>query len=40
MHRVLVSACLLGERVRHNGAHKRCVAIGDRCPELESGALA
>jgi len=24
MHRVLVSACLLGERVRHNGAHKRC----------------
>src|SRR5262245_21179094 len=24
MHRVLVSACLLGERVRHNGAHKKC----------------
>jgi uncharacterized protein YbbK (DUF523 family) len=22
--RVLVSACLLGERVRYNGAHKRC----------------
>lgn len=23
MHRVLVSACLLGERVRHNGEHKQ-----------------
>lgn len=24
MQRVLVSACLLGERVRHDGGHKRC----------------
>lgn len=24
MEKVLVSACLVGERVRHNGAHKRC----------------
>jgi uncharacterized protein YbbK (DUF523 family) len=23
MHRVLVSACLLGERVRHNGEHRQ-----------------
>jgi uncharacterized protein YbbK (DUF523 family) len=46
--RVLVSACLLGERVRYNGAHKRCDDDALRrwieegrviavCPELAGG---
>jgi uncharacterized protein YbbK (DUF523 family) len=45
--RVAVSACLLGENVRHDGAHKRSAALLERvaphveliavCPEVELG---
>lgn len=45
--RVAVSACLLGEAVRHDGAHKRSTALLERlaphvelvavCPEVELG---
>lgn len=48
MHRVLVSACLLGERVRHNGEHKqshdrilqrwlREGCVAPFCPEVAGG---
>lgn len=45
--RVAVSACLIGERVRYDGAHKRMGAVADElaarvelcpvCPEVELG---
>lgn len=45
--RLGISACLLGESVRHDGAHKRCAVLLERlvpfvevvavCPEVEAG---